>query len=167
MGVTRRRAAFSGAVAILALVLAPGPAAADDDAHAGGHDPHHHHLAVAGGAAFKAEKPKSAWFLGVDYEYRFNPKIGLGGYYEETLGDFNLQALGIMLFFHPTESLKLAAGGGVERKLGGGHDKALIRFQVAYDFHAGQVTYGPMAAWDLIEDQSNVVYVGFGVGFGF
>ena len=43
----------------------------------------------------------------------------------------------------------------------------LIRLQVAYDWHAGKVSYGPMAAWDLIEDQTNVVFVGFGVGFGF
>ena len=132
-----------------------------------GHAAHRHHLAAAGGAAFKAEKPKSAWFLGVDYEYRLNPSLGLGAYYEETLGDFDLQALGVMLFFHPTDSLKLGVGAAVERKFGERKNKALIRFQAAYDFHSGSVTYGPMAAWDLIEDQSNVVYVGFGVGFGF
>ena len=163
---TRGAGTTLGSMLLLASVLlaAATPAVAADGGH---HDPHHHHLAVAGGVAHKAEKPKSAWFLGVDYEYRLNATVGLGAYYEETLGDFDLQALGVMLFVHPTDGLKLGVGAAVERKFGESKNKALIRLQVAYDFHAGSVTYGPMAAWDLIEDQSNVVYVGFGVGFGF
>ena len=148
---------------LLAAVLLAVPARAADD----GHDFHHHHVSVVGGGAFKAEKPKSSFFLGVEYEYLFNPKLGLAGYYEETTGDFDLQAIGALLMWHPTGGLKLGAGAAVERKFGERKNKALIRFQVAYDFHAGKVSYGPMAAWDLIEDQSNVVFVGFGVGFGF
>ena len=156
-------------VLLVAMSLAV-PAPAEEDEH---HD-HHHHISVVGGGAFKAEKPKSAGFLGAEYEYKFNQKVGLAAYYEETFGDFNLQAIGGLFVWHPIPPLKLAAGAAVERKLvakdsshGKPHDKALIRFQVAYDFHAGNVTYGPLFAWDLIEDQSNVVYLGFGVGYGF
>jgi len=148
---------------LLAVVLMSATGRAADD----GHDFHHHHASVVGGGAFKAEKPKSSFFLGVEYEYLFNPKVGIAAYYEETTGDFDLQALGALLVWHPTGGLKLSAGAAVERKFGERKNKALIRFQVAYDFHAGKVSYGPMAAWDLIEDQSNVVFVGFGVGFGF
>ncbi len=156
----RRRAAFLGAVAVLAsLLLLPTPAAAADD--------HHHHVSVVGGGAFKAEKPKSSFFLGAEYEYKFNSKVGLAAYYEETLGDFDLQAFGVMFLIHPTDSLKLGAGAAVERKFGERKNKALIRLQAAYDFHIGNTTLGPMFAWDLIEDQSNVVYVGFGLGYGF
>ena len=156
------RSAFAPLLA-LAFLAIPAPVPAADDGHAD----HRHHLAVAGGVAYKAEKPKSAWFLGLDYEYRLNPTLGLGAYYEETLGDFDLQALGVMLFVHPTDGLKLGVGAAVERKFGENKRKALIRLKAAYDFHAGSVTWGPMAAWDLIEDQSNVVYVGIGIGFGF
>ena len=70
-----------------------------------------------------------------------------------------------MFITHPTGGLKLAAGAAVERKFGERKNKALIRLQAAYDFHLGNATLGPMSAWDLIEDQSNVVYVGFGLGF--
>ena len=145
----------------LAILALANPLRAAD----AGHHDHHHHVAVAGGGAFKGEKPKSAWFLGLEYEYRFNPSIGLGAYYEETLGDFDLQAFGVMFLVHPTKGLKLGVGAAVERKFGDRKNKALIRLQVAYDFHVGQITLGPMAAWDLIEDQTNVAYVGFGLGF--
>ena len=147
----------------LAILALANPLRAAD----AGHHDHHHHVAVAGGGAFKGEKPKSAWFLGLEYEYRFNPKFGIGVYYEETLGDFDLQAFGGLLIWHPTSGLKLATGAAVERKFGERKNKALIRLQVAYDFHSGNVSYGPMFAWDLIEDQTNVIYLGFGVGFEF
>ena len=153
----------NGLMALLAVLCLSVPAQAAED----GHDFHHHHIAGVGGGAFKNEAPKSSFFLGVEYEYRFNPTIGLAAYYEETTGDFDLQAFGALLVWHPTGGLKLAAGAAVERKFGETKSKALIRLQVAYDFHAGNVSYGPMAAWDLIEDQTNVVFVGFGVGFGF
>lgn len=161
------RSLTTGALSLLValFVTLPPGLFADDEGHGGGH--HHHHVAVAGGGAFKGETPKSAFFLGVDYEYRINATLGLGGYYEETLGDFDLQAFGVLFFVHPTDGLKLAAGAAVERKFGEQKNKALIRLQVAYDFQAGDVSFGPVPAWDLIEDQSNVVYVGFGVGFGF
>ena len=159
----RRRRFSRWLPVLLGVLLVSGSAWAADD----GHDFHHHHAAVVGGGAFKAEKPKSSFFLGVEYEYLFNPKVGIAAYYEETTGDFDLQALGALFVWHPTGGLKLSAGVAVERKFGDRKSKALIRFQVAYDFHAGKVSYGPMAAWDLIEDQSNVVFVGFGVGFGF
>lgn len=155
-----------GPLLALLLALAPTGALADDDAH-GGHDDHRHHLAVALGGAFKNEAPKSALFVGVDYEYRINPTWGVGGYYEETIGDFDLQALGLLVYVHPTDGLKLAVGLAVERKFGTTKDKALVRLMAAYDWHVGQVTMGPMVAWDLIEDQTNVVYAGFGLGFGF
>ena len=153
----------SSIVILLAAVALSVPARAAEE----GHHEHHHHVSVVGGAAFKTEKPKSSFFLGAEYEYKFNPKFGIGVYYEETLGDFDLQAFGGLLIWHPTSGLKLATGAAVERKFGERKNKALIRLQVAYDFHSGNVSYGPMFAWDLIEDQTNVIYLGFGVGFGF
>ena len=148
---------------LLATTLMAAPAwTAEDGDHF-----HHHHVSVVAGGAFRAEKPQSAAFLGAEYEYAFNRKLGLAVYYEETVGGFELQAIGALVVWHPAQGLKLAVGAAVERKLGDQKNKGLIRLQAAYDFHAGKVTFGPMLVWDLIEDETNVAYLGFGVGYGF
>ena len=88
-------------------------------------------------------------------------------YYEETFGDFNLQALGVLFMFHPKDGWKLGAGAAVERKLSGGKDKALVRFLAGYDFHVGKASLGPLVSYDLIEDNSDVFFIGVALGFGF
>ena len=94
-------------------------------------------------------------------------RIGIGAYYEETYGDFELGAAGVLLVAHPVGGLKLGLGGGLERKLAGGKKKALIKTLVGYDFHVGKLSIGPMAALDFIEDHTHVFYAGIALGIGF
>ena len=65
-----------------------------------------HHLALAGGVGW--HKSEDSAFLGIDYFYTVSNSWGLGAFYEEVNGDFNLQAWGVLA--------KVSWGHGVRRQ---------------------------------------------------
>jgi hypothetical protein len=160
------RAGRAWSLILVTLALLPSGARASDES--GGHDDghHRHHVAVVGGAAFKDSK--TAGVLGADYVFSPSPSFGLGVAYEETFGDFNLQALFLSAGFRPGGGpLKLAAGVGVERKLGGHKNKGIVFLSAGYDFHVGRLTLGPEANVDFVEGGVRVYSLGLAVGVGF
>ena len=151
----------NSALAILLLsAVSQSLAAAEPD-----HSDHSHHLAGVVGVA--SHESRDGRFLGVEYEYRLNDNWGIGGYYEQTFDGFDLEALGLMGTFHPGQNWKVLGGVGAEGKLNTDKTKLLVRAAIAYDFHVGSVSLSPLLAIDWIEDNSYVVYLGLGVGFGF
>ncbi len=132
--------------------------AAEDGAHP-------HHAAAAVGVA--RHKGKNSEFWGVDYAYTFDSGIYLLGFYEQVRGEFNISAFGVQVGKHFGHGWKAAIGPGVETKLISGKNLFLIRTTVGYDWHSGNWSYGPVLSYDIIEDVSDTVYLGFAVGYGF
>lgn len=154
-------------LAVLALASLPSAGRASDE---GGHDVgshhHRHHVAVLGGVAL--EGSETAAVLGADYSFHIVPSFGLGVAYEETFGDFELQAFFVSAGFRPGGGpLKLGAGVGVERKLKDGKRKGIVFLSGGYDFHVGRITLTPEANLDFVEGGARVFSVGLGVGLGF
>ena len=137
---------------------APGVMAAEDGAH-----PHH----VAGAVGLARHNGKNSEFWGVDYSYTFTNQVYLLGFYEQVRGEFNISAFGLQVGKHFGGGWKAGLGAGIETKLKSGKNLALIRTTVGYDWHFGNWSIGPAVTYDLIEDVSDTVYVGFAFGYGF
>ena len=60
-----------------------------------GEEHHPHHLAAGTGIAWLDSK--SSGYVGVDYIYSWESGWGVGGFYEEVLGDFDLQVWGVLI----------------------------------------------------------------------
>ena len=148
-----------GSALVLFCLASPSVQAAE-----GGWQEYRHHLAAILGASIKGEK--GAFTYGVDYTYRLNRTWEIGGWYEESTGDFELGSLGVVLNPHITENLPIILGVGVERELFG-KDKALFRLGASYRFHPGRLTVAPSAWVDFIENQSEIWFVGVTIGAGF
>ena len=138
--------------------IAPSALAGDDGSHP-------HHVAAAVGIA--RHNGKNSEFWGVDYAYTFSNKVYLLGFYEQVRGEFNISAFGVQVGKHFGGGWKAAVGPGVETKLKSGKNLALLRTTVGYDWHSGSWSYGPVLNFDIIEDASDTIYLGFAVGYGF
>ena len=132
-------------------------------AEGGGHHPHH--VAAATGAAWHDDK--SSAYLGLDYVYNFESGFTAGVFYEEVSGDFDLQAWGALFGRTFSNGFKFSAGPGAEYKLKKKETLLLFRTTAGYDWHFGSWSVGPAIAYDFIEDESNTLYVGVAVGYGF
>jgi hypothetical protein len=145
-------------IVALALVLLITPAWAEESSHA-------NHVALATGGAWHGSK--SSVFLGADYVYRFENDFGLGAFYESVSGDFDLQAYGLIFGKYFESGWKVAVGPGVEKKIDKDHTLLLFHVSGGYDWHFGNWSVGPVATYDMIEDNSNTVYLGVALGYGF
>jgi len=150
--------------ALAALLIAQfiylAPVAAAED-----HDWHRHHVSALFGASLKSSKTQP--FGGLEYEYRYNDKIGFGAYYEEIWDNIDLQAFGVLFTYHPNNHWKIFGGPGIERKLDEDKNKLLLKVAVGYDFQLGDWSHGPLLAIDFVEDFHQVGYLGWGIGYGF
>ncbi len=146
------------AVGILAVLPAETSIAVED-----GHHPHH--IAISGGAA--RHNDENSGYLGVDYTYRFKNDYLVGAFAEEVSGDFNIRAFGLIFGRYFGDGWKVGTGPGVETKLKNNKNLFLWHVSGGYDWHHGNWSFGPVVAYDFIEDASNTVYVGLSVGHGF
>ena len=133
-----------------------------------GHERHKHHLGLFLGGATKFEKhedDESGFSIGLDYEYRFTRRWGVGGLLEGVLtADHRDLAFAVPLSFHPVDPLKLSAGPGFETD--GDHTEFMFRFSLAYGFEVRKYTLSPEVAVDLTEEAETLVF-GFSIGRGF
>lgn len=151
----------TGLLALIALTCAPGvetAVAAESGAHP-------HHVAVVAGVARHGSKNGFAW--GADYSYTFANKVFLQGFYEQVRGDFNISAFGALVGKRFGHGWQAGIGPGVETKLKSGKNLALLRTNIAYDWHFGNWSFGPGITLDIIEDESDTVYLGVGFGYSF
>jgi len=99
-----------------------------------------------------------AFTLGVDYEYRFARRFGLGGLVDFALGDLRSVVLGVPGFFHPSERWKLFAAPGFERREG--ENNFLVRLGAGYSFDVGPVDLEPSFMVDFVdEDEVSEVFI--------
>ena len=125
---------------------------------------HPHHLALILGTTNKSGKWAETY--GLEYTYRLSELWALGGWYEESTGDFELESWGVIgnLFVGP--SLPILIGVGAEQELFG-ETKYLGRLGVQYQFHPGNISVAPTGWVDFVENGNELYFIGVTVGFGF
>ena len=141
------------------VVFQSAPALAAEDGH------HPHHVAIAGGAA--RHSSKNSVYIGADYAYRFQNDYLVGVFAEEVRGDFDIRAFGLIFGRYFGNGWKVGTGPGVETKLKSNKNLFLWHVSGGFDWHRGNWSYGPVVAYDFIENASNTAYLGFSVGYGF
>ncbi|MEP1470133.1 MAG: hypothetical protein ABJK25_04105 [Halieaceae bacterium] len=108
--------------------------------------------------------------VGVEYEYKFNPKFGAGVVFETTDGAHDGDGVSVglaALYYHPYAGWRLGAGLGTE-KIHGSHGgyESLYRVGVAYDFHVGKFGIAPDVSLDRVDGENILVY-GLVFSYGF
>ncbi len=154
-----RKSWLTSSIMLLALWGPPVWAAEEG---ADGHHPHH--VALATGIAW--QDSKNSVYLGADYVYSWPSGWGVGGFYEEVDGDFDLQVIGLLFSRKIGHGWKFNFGPGMERKIKKNKNLLLFRLQGGYDWHSGHWSWGPQLTVDLIEDGHTTTYVGFSIGYG-
>jgi hypothetical protein len=91
---------------------------------------------------------------------------GVGAFYEEVNGDFNLQAWGVFAKRSCNNGFSFAFVPGDDYMLVKDKTLFLFRLQGGYSWRSGQWSYGPMLTSDLIEDGNDTRDAGFTVGCG-
>lgn len=107
---------------------------------------------------------ENGFTLGLDYEYRFTRRFGIGGMVDYVFGDFRSFVAGVPIFFHATDRLKFELAAGVEHA--DGDNLALVRLGVGYGFPVGPVVLLPYLAADFV-DSENAYIAGLGIEWGF
>jgi len=154
-----------------------------EHAESGGHH-HKHEFALFLGVT--DEKGHDSQFsTGVEYEYRFSHRWGIGGLIDYARGDLRNRIIGVPVYFHPGGRWIILAAPGIEHHTGrngepsehgkaDGHSETdesdnffVFRLGVAYHFHVGS-RYGilPTFKVDFVNGEEVLVYgVNFAVGF--
>ena len=99
---------------------------------------------------------------GVEYGFRFTPRMGVGVVYEETDkghgGDGTEVWVG-NVYVNPFSNWRLGIGAGRE-EIGGlhSHSETLYRFSAAYHIHVGKFALTPTVAVDRIDGDNTYVF---------
>ena len=156
-----------GITMLLALLVPTGARAAGGEDHGNSHP---HHLGVFLGAGLETKRDgreeDKGFAAGLEYEYRFHKKWGVGGVFE-TLGGETIREISLVVpvSFHPGGGWRLFAGPGyefTEQK-----DKPLLRLGVGYEFHARNWTIAPEFIADSVSGGAVIWIAGVAFGFGF
>ena len=148
-------------------------AVADEAHEEAAHEFHRHHMALILGNT-QNDGSENGLSVGLDYEYRFNNWLGLGGLAEYAGGDFKHLLLFVPLYIHPYKNWLFVVAGGTEvhkEHEGHGEDKRtrdwVVRTGVAYQFPFGErYTIAPEFSVDFSEHETLFVY-GIAIGIGF
>jgi hypothetical protein len=160
---------LSVTVIAVTVFLVIAPAISAEESHEGADAFHRHHVGLIAGGTFD-EHDRTGPAIGVDYEYRFNRRLGLGGLLEYAGGDFEHVLLGIPIFFHPNEHWLLALAPATEVHKDEKHDERkrdwVVRASVAYQFHFGDgYSVSPVFSADFSEHETLYV-AGLALAFG-
>jgi hypothetical protein len=137
------------------------------------HEFHRHHVALLLGNT-QSEDSSNGPSIGVDYEYRFNKWLGIGGLAEYAGGDFDHLLLIVPLYIHPYKGWLFNVAMGMEvHKDHEDHEEDkkkrdwIVRTGVAYQFPIGtRYTIAPEFNLDFSEHETTIAY-GFAFGIGF
>ncbi len=129
-----------------------------------------HNLGVFAGAGVEKESghSESGFTLGLEYEFRFNQRWGLGIELETLTGDDTdrSEVVAMPLSFHPNEHWRLFFGPGYE--FHGKKDKFLIRTGVAYGWELKNGwSLSPKIIADFLDGGAKTYVAGIAIGRGF
>ena len=130
----------------------------------------HHHLAVFLGSGVESKpgrQDEQGFAFGVEYEFRFHERWGVGAVVEALGQDTVRNVLVVAPFsFHPGKGWRLVVGPGVE--FTPTKDKFAVRLGTGYEFHISEHwTVAPEFFLDLIETGENTWVGGVAFGYGF
>lgn len=109
------------------------------------------------------EERRDGFTVGLEYEYRFSERYGVGLTLEHVAGDFHTDVLVAPVAWHEGP-WKFYAGPGVEDGEEG--TEALFRMGVEYGFHIGKFEISPQVDMDFVGGDRLLVFgVVFAIGF--
>jgi hypothetical protein len=133
----------------------------EDESH---HLPHgRHHLSLFLGATNL--EGSTGFTQGIDYEYRVNKLLGLGGVAEYATGDIDALTVLAVADIHLSNGLILQVGPGFE--FGDEEDVFVGRFGALYEFEWGRYTVSPQLHFDDHAGSEDAVVFGLAFGFAF
>lgn len=155
---------------VLLIIMAPGTAPAEEEHEGAAHSFHRHHAALFIGNT-QNDGSEHGLSVGMEYEYRINQWLGLGGLVEYAAGDFEHLLIAIPLFIHPYEDWLFAVAAGTEIHKDEEENKGkrdwLVRTSVGYQFQFGEkYSITPAFHVDFSEHETLFIY-GFYIGLGF
>ncbi len=107
----------------------------------------------------------SGFTMGVTYECRLSELIGVGCFYEYSMGDMDKWIIGVPLFFHPHEGWRFVVAPGLQHK--SGDTDFLLRGGVGYEFELAE-------SWILVpqfnldfSDGDTICVAGASIGYRF
>lgn len=166
-----QRIVLSSIIALATLAaLAPGMLLAEEGAHAdspahGSHPYHTHILALfVGGAHEEFGRRENGAAIGIEYEYRFGPRFGVGAILEHTYGDLDTWVYAIPFAYH-NGPWKFYAAPGIEEGEAG--SERMLRLGVEYGFHVGRWEISPQVDIDVVEREGEVYVLGLTFARGF
>jgi hypothetical protein len=106
-----------------------------------------HHVSVLLGGTSAPSENASGFTYGLDYEYRFTERFGLGGVVERAGGAIGATSLIALADLHITPRLVLQAGPGVVFE--NGERFAVGRVGAYYEFELGRYTLAPALSYDI------------------
>jgi hypothetical protein len=129
-----------------------------------------HHLAffVCGGIEKEHGHSESGYALGLEYEFRFNAKWGLGIDLEKLFGNETDRSgiVALPLSFHPSENWRFFLGPGYESH--DKKDKFLIRTGIAYEWELKNGwSLSPEFIADFLDGGAKTYVAGIAIGHGF
>jgi hypothetical protein len=105
---------------------------------------------------------KTAFAIGVDYQYRIKKWVGIGGLVDYAMGDFKSTLVGIPLFLHASD-FEFTIAPAVEFSDG---DAAIaLRLGAAYEFKTSVVSISPSVFFDTVRDDKPAWVYGISLGF--
>jgi len=103
--------------------------------------------------------------LGLDYEFRVSPLLGLGSVLEHATGDLDATTLLAVADVHLYEGFIMQIGPGYEHR--GGENVFVARAGVLYEFEYAHFTLSPQLHWDYHNGETNAFVAGIALGFSF
>ena len=111
------------------------------------------------------ERGEGGIAVGVDYEYRINNALGVGGVADYVAGDLASFLFGVGAFIHPIDHLVVVVAPAVE--LADGEGRFALRVGGSYEFELGKnFTLGPALYVDIIEGGDVALVMGADLGYG-
>ena len=121
-----------------------------------------HHLSVIVGGTYVDAADVTEFTLGIDYEYRLTPLLGLGFVAEHAFGEIDATTLLAVADIHLVKGLAVQIGPGIE--ITPDEEFAIGRLGLLYEFEIGHdYTLSPQLHFDLSSGEDAVV---FGLAFG-
>lgn len=126
------------------------------------HGPHHLSVLLADTHA-SGEGNNST--LGIDYEYRISPLLGVGVVLEHAYGELDATTALAVADVHIYNGFIMQLGPGFEHRES--ENVFVARVGVLYEFEYENFTLSPQLHWDYHNGEANALVAGFALGFSF
>ena len=129
------------------------------------HEEKRHHLSIFTGGSYIDEADETVFTLGIDYEYRVNPLLGLGFVAEQAFGELDATTLIAVADIHLWKGFVVQVGPGIEfvddETFAVGRIGALYEVEFEHE-----ITLSPQIHYDISGGEDAIVF-GLAVGKSF